>query len=146
MSRLSMSNRDTSLSCIFIFFLTHDIFSASVYDYNDRVIQSAVASVMLWVIAIIQNTLISHILKLCEFSCVISSHDRSSNGFIYYYRFKHITLQFTQDSAIASNTTEFADLIIGVDCVNIVGKSAFSASFSFLKLQNISVIKTVMVI
>jgi hypothetical protein len=40
------------------------------------------------------------------------------------------------DSVIVVNSAEFADFMMSADVVNIIGKSTFSASFSFLKLQN----------
>jgi hypothetical protein len=51
-----------------------------------------------------------------------------------------------RDSAIAENSAEFTDLRTSADFVQMVGKSAFLASFSFLKHQNISIIKKVMAI
>jgi exonuclease III len=49
-------------------------------------------------------------------------------------------------AAIAVNSAEFAEIMTSADSVQIRRKSAFSASFSFLKLQNISIIKKVMAI
>ena len=47
-------------------------------------------------------------------------------------------------AAIAVNSAEFGEFMNSTDCDQIIGKSAFSASFSFLKHQNISIIKKVM--
>ena len=42
---------------------------------------------------------------------------------------------------MALNSVEFANFMITLDLGKIVGKSAFSALFSFLKFQKISIIK-----